>query len=306
MDLATAMSERLNAISGSFEERYGLDLSSLTWRETSTGPAVEGTVPVQKQLVIVRKAFEDWVEATLGPAPTIAVAALTELLRDDPRLPRRAEKPAKTIPLFARSTGDKLATEWIPADGRARVLGEGQNRVLLQLVDGSCGWAPAESVELTESPGETGPFVLTFQPGRVVCCGEGVLESLCDGARALAEAKVTYKLGGRTTSRGIDCSALIQNLMRIHASILFPRHSTEQMRTGTRVAKRSVEMGDLVFARTATRNHMHVGLALGGDEIGHACRLDGCVKVEHLDQFFERYRFLKARRVFGNVGGTQD
>ena len=293
MNVDSAIRGRLAALSELFHERYGLDLSHLSWAETPTGPVVSGTVPVLKQLALLRKSFADWDEASLGPAPVLHVAALTELHRDDPRVPFRAEKPDETVPLFARYGGDKLATEWIRSDGPARVLGEGPERALLQLMDGSCGWTAAEHVRLVEATVETGPFVLVIPPNRTVQRDRDTVQQLCQAARALAEKRVPYKLGGRTLDDGIDCSALVQHLLRSQLGVLFPRHSTEQMKRGARVAKADIEEGVFVFARTMGNNHMHVGLALSAGEIAHACRLDGCVKVETLDNFFLRYRFLK-------------
>ena len=303
MDRDSAIRDRLAALSVGFRERYGLDLSSLSWDETPTGPIVSGTVPVLKQLTLLRNSFADWDEASLGPAPVLQVDALTELHRDDPRVPLRAEKPDEPVPLLTRYGGDKLATEWIGSDGPARVLGEGPGRVLLQLIDGSCGWTAAEHVRLAEASDETGPFVLVIPPKRLVRRDQNAVQQLCEGASALAEQRVSYKLGGRTLDDGIDCSALVQHLLRSHLGVLFPRHSSDQMKRGTRVAKADIDAGVLAFARTMDRNHMHVGLALSIGEIAHACRLDGCVKVETLDSFFQRYRFLKARRLI-QLSGT--
>ena len=297
MDRQSAIQNRLAALSDTFRERYGLDLSDLKWQETPAGYVVLGTVPVLKQLVMLRKSLEDWEEATLGPAPTLRVDALAELPRDDPRVPFRAEKPSESVPLFSRCGGDTLATEWTPADGPARVLGEGPGQVLLQLIDGSCGWATSARVRMVESTGETGPFVLAIPPNRTVQRERDNVSQLCERARSLAARGVTYKLGGRTLDDGVDCSAFVQHLLFSTLSVLFPRHSSEQMKRGARVAKANIVRGDLIFARTMERNHLHVGVTVGSSEIAHACRLDGHVKVEALDTFFQRYRFLKARRV---------
>ena len=297
MDSKSAIRDRLAALLESFHERYGLALSDLTWQETPTGLVVSGTVAVLKQLVQLRKSLDDWDEESLGPAPALQVDVLAQLPRDDPRAPFRAAKPDQPVPLFSRSGGDTLATEWIPTDGPARVLAEGPGQVLLQLIDGSCGWATSERVNMVESVGETGPFVLAIPPNRTVRRERESVSQLCSAARALAEQRVTYKLGGRTLDDGLDCSAFVQHLLHTSLGVLFPRHSGDQMKRGTRVARANISQGDLVFARTMERNHMHVGLALGSDEIAHACRLDGFAKVEGLDSFFQRYRFLKGRRL---------
>lgn len=55
-----------------------------------------------------------------------------------------------------------------------------------------------------------------------------------------------YRLGG-TSERGIDCSALVQNVFRDTFRVELPRSTGEQVHQGEVVSRDQLQAGDLVF-----------------------------------------------------------
>jgi hypothetical protein len=310
----------LNDLSADFRRRYGDDLTHLAVEaRPNRPPLVVGHVVVDKQLQALQKRLRQGAAETrtegdsaaddAPPAPLaeLKVAVLAQLPGEDPRLPWRAPHPAQgPVPLYAQRRHDKLASEWLAGDGPARVIHQADRRWLLQLRDGTLGWAPADLLRRRRvEPAEAGEFVSALRPGQEVELSSDGLTALCDAARREAARALPYRLGGRDPERGLDCSALVQGLLGRHAGVLLPRHSSDQMRVGRRVPKAGLAPGDLVFARPLDANFMHVGLVVADGHVPsgilsivHACRLRGVVTEEPLTSFFERYRFLKARRVW--------
>ncbi len=104
---------------------------------------------------------------------------------------------------------------------------------------------------------------------------------------------VPYRFGG-STSRGIDCSALMQN-MYAHIGIEIPRTTYFQRTLGTHID--SATRGDLVFFNTRRgRSSSHVGMMISADSFIHAGSSTG-VTVASIHHSYWKKRFAQFRRI---------
>jgi hypothetical protein len=283
-----------------FQTRYGLDASDITVQDGGdAGPRIRGTVVTRKQRERLEVALR---EAGLDVA--LEVEVLEALPADDPRLPLRLRFPAgrQAVPMHRGAHDDRLVSEWLPIDGVARVIVDAEPRTLIQLRDGTLGWVASgevpEPYTATEpAQGASVPFVTALARGERIAITHGALDELLGEAEELADGGEPYRLGGRNTDTGVDCSALIQVLIWQATRRWLPRHSADQRRCGERVALDAVAAGDLLFVRAREQGWSHVGLLVDADRVVHACRLDGEVRVESVRSFLARYQFSAARRV---------
>jgi cell wall-associated NlpC family hydrolase len=104
---------------------------------------------------------------------------------------------------------------------------------------------------------------------------------------------VPHEWGG-TTRRGVDCSALVQNLYADVYGVDLPRTTESQARVGTRIDRSALQPGDLVFFRPGYKKR-HVGVYLSDGEFVHASSSTG-VTVSHLDTRYWRKHWWQARR----------
>ncbi|RTQ99168.1 C40 family peptidase [Halomonas nitroreducens] len=121
------------------------------------------------------------------------------------------------------------------------------------------------------------------------------LQLSVDRALILAEARQTlgtpYRYGG-TSSRGLDCSGLVQRVYA-RAGIRVPRTSRRQYERLPRIER--ARPGDLLFFATAGRGQAsHVGIYLGDGEMIHAPGRGRRVSITSLSQDYWQERFLGA------------
>lgn len=102
-----------------------------------------------------------------------------------------------------------------------------------------------------------------------------------------------YRLGGESP-RGIDCSALVQNIFSDTFRFDLPRTTGEQVRQGQRVDRDDLRPGDLVFFRPS-RAYRHVGIYVGEGRFLHASTSRG-VMISDLDNRYWRRHYWQARR----------
>jgi cell wall-associated NlpC family hydrolase len=105
---------------------------------------------------------------------------------------------------------------------------------------------------------------------------------------------VKYRYGG-TTSRGFDCSGFVQRVYMDAFKISLPRTTKMMMKTGKRVTKDQLKIGDLVFFHP-TRKYYHVGIYMGNGIFMHASTSKGVMKSK-LDLKYWRRSYVKARRI---------
>lgn len=102
-----------------------------------------------------------------------------------------------------------------------------------------------------------------------------------------------YRLGGES-SRGIDCSALVQRVFAENFRIELPRTTRAQVQEGTPVARDELLVGDLVFFRPPGA-YNHVGIYVGEGYFLHASTSQGVILSE-LDNVYWRRHYWQARR----------
>lgn len=87
-----------------------------------------------------------------------------------------------------------------------------------------------------------------------------------------------YKYGGTSLTTGVDCSGFVMKIYE-HFGYSIPRTTTEQAKTGTKVALTNLKKGDLVFSR----NYGHVTLYIGNGQVVQAqCTACGPVKITNI------------------------
>jgi peptidoglycan DL-endopeptidase LytE len=108
-----------------------------------------------------------------------------------------------------------------------------------------------------------------------------------------------YRYGGDSV-RGLDCSAFVKKIYDIF-DVQLPRSARDQYKTGPKVSRDQLAVGDLVFFRTKrfAKYPTHVGIYIGeGNFIhsssGHA-RIG--VKIDSLQTDFYNKTFIGATRV---------
>ncbi|WP_422666798.1 C40 family peptidase [Billgrantia gudaonensis] len=102
-----------------------------------------------------------------------------------------------------------------------------------------------------------------------------------------------YRLGGEST-RGIDCSALVQRVFAETFRLELPRTTGDQVREGEPVDRDALQVGDLVFFRPPGA-YDHVGIYVGEGHFLHASTSQG-VKLSRLDNVYWQRHFWQARR----------
>lgn len=103
-----------------------------------------------------------------------------------------------------------------------------------------------------------------------------------------------YRLGGEN-KKGIDCSALVQNIYRNSFNIKLPRSTKKQAETGFFIYKNNLKIADLVFFKTGWKVR-HVGIYLGDNQFLHASTSKG-VMISSLDNIYWRTKYWQSRRV---------
>jgi cell wall-associated NlpC family hydrolase len=108
-----------------------------------------------------------------------------------------------------------------------------------------------------------------------------------------------YKLGG-TSKSGVDCSAFVQAVYKDVYGVELPRTAEEQERLGSKVDRKELQAGDLVFFRTKGMGPFfksrHVGVYLGEGEFAQASGRLG-VNVTPLDNRYWSKKYEGARRI---------
>lgn len=103
-----------------------------------------------------------------------------------------------------------------------------------------------------------------------------------------------YRLGG-TSKKGIDCSALVQNIYRNSFKIKLPRGTKKQAEMGYFIYKNKLKIADLVFFKTAWKTR-HVGIYIGGNQFLHTSTRKGVI-ISSLDNVYWHAKYWQSRRV---------
>ncbi len=103
-----------------------------------------------------------------------------------------------------------------------------------------------------------------------------------------------YVLGGLEET-GIDCSGFVMMTMEETFGVKLPRSTREQMQEGSRISKRSLRTGDLIFFQTGSQSY-HVGIMVGSFRFIHAASSGG-VSMDRIDNSYWEERYYLSRRV---------
>jgi hypothetical protein len=203
----------------------------------------------------------------------------------------------------------ELVTEIVAGDPPFQALIERDGWSLVRLIDGATGWARQELVGATNTVEQApGPQVTDWRASNFD------VAAIADTAESLLT--IPYRWGG-TSSRGIDCSGLVQRSVWEVAQLWLPRHSTALMKVGERVSPSKMQRGDVLVLRRSGSNleapeaetvravgaggpavhTMHVAVATSNEDVVHASRDAWQVVREPLASLRERYDVLAVRRL---------
>lgn len=104
-----------------------------------------------------------------------------------------------------------------------------------------------------------------------------------------------YVLGGEGR-RGIDCSALVQQVFSDAFALELPRTTRGQVLEGRLIERAELKAGDLVFFRPPGA-YRHVGIYAGDGYFLHASTSQGVI-LSRLDNVFWQRYYWQARRPF--------
>ena len=103
-----------------------------------------------------------------------------------------------------------------------------------------------------------------------------------------------YRLGGNSR-KGIDCSALVQNIFKNSFKINIPRTTNSQVKLGKYVDRDDLQVSDLVFFKTGWQVR-HVGIYMGDNEFLHASVSKGVI-ISSLDNVYWKGKYWQSRRL---------
>lgn len=106
-----------------------------------------------------------------------------------------------------------------------------------------------------------------------------------------------YKYGG-DSRQGVDCSGFTRAFMSSYYNVDLSRRSEEQYSQCSKIKKKKLRQGDLVFFRTrgAKGGISHVGVYLCNNKFVHAATSTG-VMISDLDEDYYKARYVGGGRV---------
>jgi len=194
---------------------------------------------------------------------------------------RPTPEAAGTVPVWARPASDAQIVAYVPYHARVEVHDYAKEMYLVRTPEGALGWVREKNVKIE---GEN-PFVKEAPPPA------GLRDDIL--ATAKKYLGVPYVWGG-TSSRGFDCSGLVQTVFAENG-LQLPRGSGDQYREGKKVPAGKMRPADLVFFHTYTSGPSHVGLYVGDGKFLHAESSPRGVTITPLDEPYWKERFLGAR-----------
>ncbi len=175
-----------------------------------------------------------------------------------------AQKSAFNIPLDEFGQVKKELTNLRPAFTKQLESTSQRGKLALETEEAKNAWQQAKVMQ------DLGQFGFT---GTITSSGADIPGASADnpGAKAVSLAMkakqngTPYVWGGNSLTKGVDCSALVQQVYR-QLGINLPRVTYDQAKAGKQVSINSLRPGDLVFYR----NLGHVALYMGNGKVVHA------------------------------------
>jgi len=213
-----------------------------------------------------------------------------------PLVERRPSAPLNILePRYAAVTGlSQIISE--PLDvGPADVLYEPQpgTRVIVNaeqgdfwgivMIDGSVGWIPKSSLQLTDQMLSAEQLETMLKGGRPDIVQE-----------AYRYLGTPYRYGG-SLPFSLDCSLLVQ-ISFAARGIRLPRTAAAQFEVGRSVGLSEMLPGDRLYFVSRSGRINHTGIYIGNGRFIHASARRGCVAVDSLSSRSYWTRFCGARR----------
>lgn len=155
---------------------------------------------------------------------------------------------------------------------------------------------PAPTTTSTQTPATT-TTTTTKQPETT---GTTATSPVGEQMATLAKSFVGYKYvyGGASPSTGFDCSGLVYYVCK-QLGYNVNRGATSQSKNGTYVAKKDLQVGDLVFFSDykTLKGIGHVGIYIGNNQFVHASTEKTGVKISSLSDGNYAKRYVTARRI---------
>lgn len=102
---------------------------------------------------------------------------------------------------------------------------------------------------------------------------------------------------GASGPNGFDCSGFTYYVFKNGAGITLPRTSKSQATAGTKVDRKDLRAGDLVFFATGSGGISHVGMYIGNGNFIHSTQPGDTVKIHSINSSYYSRTFVTARRV---------
>ena len=110
---------------------------------------------------------------------------------------------------------------------------------------------------------------------------------------------VPYRYGG-VNKEGVDCSALVQQAYRKIYEIKAPRDSRSQFKWCTKIPRRKLKWGDLLFFTIESKEITHVGIYLYNGWFLHASSSKGVMMSRLDEKYFSKYFYASGRPSYSN------
>ena len=105
---------------------------------------------------------------------------------------------------------------------------------------------------------------------------------------------VRYKANG-LSKKGIDCSGFVHLTFRDKLGRKIPRTTSQLSRLGSKISRKQLRAGDLVFFKTGIKIR-HVGIYVEKGKFLHASTSKGVI-ISRLDNVYWQKHFWHARRI---------
>jgi cell wall-associated NlpC family hydrolase len=205
--------------------------------------------------------------------------------------PPGAPAPAPAAAPAAPAGGGTLSIP-IPNDAGARKASAGT----LGLRVPAAGGATPVAQSAGQPGASAGAVADLLPPGGTMDPGAGA-KAVAALDEAMKYKGTDYLWGGSNPKTGFDCSGLVQ-WAYAKQGIEIPRVTDQQIlaANGTKVDRKALVAGDLVFFRDPSGYVHHVGISMGGDKFLHAPHTGDVVKVSSLDEPYYAQQFAGGRR----------
>ena len=109
---------------------------------------------------------------------------------------------------------------------------------------------------------------------------------------AYASLGIPYKYGGNNPARGLDCSSLMQFILKRSTGMKLPRTAASQRDKSRTIAFQELQPGDLLFFKINSRTN-HVGIYIGHGKFIHASSSNRKAVISSMELTYWKKRFVK-------------